>query len=150
MSFCVPEDNFSVCDVSSQLTHAAELQSIVSNMDAQWAFRGTGQFGPDGWLLLQRSDVTAFGSHPVIAVCIQSNYHMAASSTQPGKLGEEAGQLVHVLGVDRLMVYDTQQHQTLCCEAAAKVSVPLPRVVVGKDCLPAYYSACIALLSGAL
>ena len=56
MSFCVPEGNFSVCNVSSQLTQSAELQSMVDNMDAQWVFQGPGNLGPDSWLLLRRSD----------------------------------------------------------------------------------------------
>jgi len=149
MSFCVPNDNFSVCDVSSQLTHSAELQSMVSNMDAQWAFRGPGNFGPDSWLLLRRSDDTASGSHPVVVVCIQSKKRQAASSMQSAKLGEEAEKMLYIPGVDNLMVYVTDQRRPIR-RKAADFFVPTSMVVVGKDCLPAYYSACIALLKSAL
>ena len=95
MSFCVPEGNFFVCDVSSQLTQLAELPSMVNNMDAQWAFRGPGNFGPDSWLLLRRVDATDSGLHPVVAIWIQSKKRQAASSIQSAKLGEEAAKMLH-------------------------------------------------------
>jgi len=150
MSFCVPEGNFSVCDVSSQLTHSAELQSMVNNMDAQWAFRGPGNFGPDSWLLLRRSDDTESESHPVVAIWIQSKKRQAVSSMQSAKLGEEAAKMLYIPGVDNLMVYVTDQRRPIRHKASANFCVPTSMVLVGNDCLPAYYSACIALLKSAL
>lgn len=150
MSFCVPEGNFLVCDVISQLTQSDELQSMVNNMDAQWAFRGPGNFGPDSWLLLRRSDDTGSESHPVVAIWIQSKKRQAASSMQSAKLVEEAAKVLYIPGVDNLMVYVTDQHRPICYKASANFCVPTSMVLVGNDCLPAYYSACIALLKGAL
>jgi len=150
MSFCVPEGKFSVCDVSSQLTHSAELQSMVNNMDAQWAFRGPGNFGPDSWLLLRRSDDTESESHPVVAIWIQSKKRQAVSSMQSAKLGEEAAKMLYIPGVDNLMVYVTDQRRPIRHKASANFCVPTSMVLVGNDCLPAYYSACIALLKSAL
>ena len=143
MSFCVPEGNFSVCDVSSQLTHSAELQSMVNNMDAQWAFRGPGNFGPDSWLLLRRSDDAESELHPVVAIWIQSKKRQAASSMQSAKM-------LYIPGVDNLMLYVTDQHRPIHHKASANFCVPKSMVLVSNDCLPAYYSACIALLKGAL
>ncbi|KAL3156272.1 hypothetical protein ABBQ32_012545 [Trebouxia sp. C0010 RCD-2024] len=150
MSFCVPEGNFSVCDVSSQLTQSVELQSMVNNMDAQWAFRGPINFGPDSWLLLRRCDDTKVDSPPVVAVWIQSKKRQAPSSMQSANLGEEAAKMLDIPGVDNLMVYVTDQHRPICHKASADFCVPTSMVLVGNDCLPAYYSACIALLKGAL
>ena len=150
MSFCVPEGNFRVWDVKHQLTQPAELQSMVNNMDAKWAFRGPGNVGLDSWLLLQRSDDTTSESHPVVAISIQSKKRQAASSMQSAKLGEEAAKMLRIPGVDNLMVYVTDQHQPMCPKTSASFCVPPSMVLVGNDCLPAYYSACIALLKGAL
>ena len=150
MSFCVPEGNFAVYDVSSQLKESGSLQSLVNNMDAQWAFRGPGNFGPDSWLLLRRCDDTGSESHPVVAIWIQSKKRQAASGMQPAKLEEEAGKMLHIPGVNNLMLYVTNQHQPIRHKASATFCVPTPMVLVDKDCLPAYYSACIALLKGAL
>ena len=149
MSFCVPEGNSSVSDVSSQLTQPAELQSMVNNMDAQWAFRGPGNFGPDSWLLLRRSDATESELHPVVAIWIQSK-RQAASSMQSAKLGEEAAKMLHIPGVDNLMVYVTDKYQPTRHNVSARFCVPTSMVLVSNNCLPAYYSACIALLKGAL
>ena len=150
MSFLVPEGNFSVCEVNSQVTQSAELQSMVDNMDAKWAFRGPGNFGPDSWLLLRRSDHTNPESHPVIALSIQSKKRQSASSMQSGKLGEEAAKMLYVPGIDNLMVYVTDQHRPIQQKASANLCVPTSMVLVSKECLHAYYSACIALLKGAL
>lgn len=152
MSLCVPEGNFAVCDVSSQLTQPAEVQSMVNNMDTQWAFQGPGNFCPDSWLLLRRSDATQSESHSVVAIWIQSKKRQAPSSMQSAKLGEEAAKMLHIPGVDNLMVYVTDQHQSVRQKASANFCVPTSdsMVFVGNDCLPAYYSACVALLKGAL
>ena len=123
---------------------------MVNNMDAQWAFRGPGNFGPDSWLLLRRSDDTESGSHPVVAICIQSKQRQAASSMQFEKLRENAAKMFTFPGVDNLMVYVTDQYQPIRQKAAANFSVPTSMVLVGNDCLPVYYSTCIALLKGAL
>ncbi len=145
MSFCVPNNNFRVCDVSSQLTDSAELQSMVSNMDAQWAFQGPGNFGSDSWLLLRRSDDAASGSHPVV-VFVQSEKCQAASSMQAAKLRKE----LYIPGVDNLLIYVTDERPPIRHKDELNFVVPTPMVLVGKDSLPAYYSACIALLNSAL
>ncbi len=150
MSFCVPNNNFCVCDVSSQLTDPAELQSMVSNMDAQWAFRGPGSFGPDSWLLLRRPDDAAdSGLNPIVAVCVQSKKCQAASSMRAAKPAEEAQKMLYIPGVDNLVIYATDERRPICHQHESNNVVPTSMVVVGKNCLPAYYSACIALLISA-
>lgn len=124
MSFCVPEGNYSVCDVSSQLTHSAELQSMVNNMDAQWAFRGPGNFGPDSWLLLRRSDDAESELHPVVAIWIQSKKRQAVSSMQSAELGKEAAKMLYIPGVDILIICVTDQHRPTCHEASGNCCVP--------------------------
>lgn len=121
MSFCVPEGNFSVCEVSSQLTHSAELQSMVNNMDAQWALRGPGNFGSDSWLLLRRCDDAESELHPVVAIRIQSKKRQAASSMQSAKLGEEAAKMLYIPGVDNLILYVTDQHRPIHHKASANL-----------------------------
>ena len=148
MSFCVPNDNFLVCAVRNKLT-PLKLQSMVSNMDAEWAFRGPGNSGVDSLLLLRRCDNTASGAHPVVAVCIQSKKRQAAVSMQSAKLREEAEKMLHIPGIDNLMVYVTDERQPIRLRAPGFL-VPSSMVVVSNDCMPAYYSACIALLKSAL
>ncbi|KAL3155951.1 hypothetical protein ABBQ32_012944 [Trebouxia sp. C0010 RCD-2024] len=105
MSLCVPEDHFSVCEVSSheELTAPAQLERMVNNMDVQWAFRGPGNLGPDSWLLLQRHDGNGSESGGIVMLCIQSKKRRAEACMQSGKLGEEAGKILHIQGVDSLM-----------------------------------------------
>jgi len=148
MSFCVPNSNFRVCDVSSQLKDSADLQSMVSNMDTQWAFRGPGNVGADSWLFLRRSDDAASGSHPVVVVWLQSKKRQEAPSMQAAKLAEEAEKIMYIPGVDNLMVYVTDERRPI--RAKDEVLAPTSMVVVGKDSLPAYYSACVALVKSAL
>ena len=148
MSFCVPNNRFSVCEVRSQLT-PSELQSVVSNMDAEWAFQGPHNSGPNSWLLLHRSDDAASGSQPVknvVAVCNQSRKRQAALSMQFVKLREEAEKMLHIPDVNNLMVHVTDERRPGHPQAPVYLA-PTSEVVVSKDCLPAYYSACICLLN---
>lgn len=147
MSFRVPEGNFAVSDVNSQLTQSAELESMVNNMESQWAFRGPGNFGPDSWLLLQRSDDAESEAHPVVAIWIQSKKRQTASSMQSTQLVEEAAKMLHIPGVDNLMVYVTDQHRPT--HHGANFCVP-KTVVVADACLPVFYTSCVALVKGAL
>lgn len=57
--------------------------------------------------------------------------------------------MLHIPGVDNLMIYVTDQHLPSGCTDDEFV-VPTSMVVVDKDCMLAYYSACIALLKSAL
>ena len=69
---------------------------------------------------------------------------------QPGELGVEAGKMLHIPGVDSLMVYVTDQHRPIQARKKAKFVVPESMVVVDRNSLPAYYSACVAMLKTAI
>lgn len=114
MSLCVPEDHFSVCEVSrhEELTAPAQLERMVNNMDVQWAFRGLGNLGRDSWLLLQRGAGNGSESGGIVMLCIQSKKRKAEACMQSGKLGEEAGKMLDIQGVDSLMVYVTDQRNS--------------------------------------
>ena len=107
----VPEGHFSVCEISShdQLTAPAQLQKMINNMDVKWAFGGPGNLGPNSWLLLRRGDGTRSESCPIILLSIQSKKRTGDACMQPGELGVEAGKMLHIPGVDSLMVYVTDQ-----------------------------------------
>ena len=66
------------------------------------------------------------------------------------KLEEEAAKMLDVPGVQNLMLYVADERPPIRCKAASRLIVPTSMVVVGEDCSPAYYSACIALVKNAL
>ena len=152
MPLCVPEDHFSVCEVSSheELTAPAQLQRMVNNMDVQWAFRGPGNLGPDSWLLLQRDDGNGSESGGIVLLCIQSKKRKAEACMQSGKLGEEARKMLHIQGVDSLVVYVTDQRRPIRAKKTAQFVVPGSMILVDRNSFPAYYSACVAMLKTAI
>lgn len=152
MPLCVPEGHFSVCEVSSheELTAPAQLQRMVNNMDVQWAFRGPGNLGPDSWLLLQRDDGNGSESGGIVLLCIQSKKRKAEACMQSRKLGQEARKMLHIQGVDSLMVYVTDQRRPTRAKKTAQFVVPGSMILVDRKSFPAYYSACVAMLKTAI
>ena len=154
MSLYVPEGHFSVCEISSheEITGSAQLQKMVSNMDVQWAFRGPGNLGPDSWLLLQQchDDGSRSESSRIVLLNIQSKKRKAEACMQSGKLEEEVGKMLNIPGVDSLIVYVTDQRRPTRAKNVAQFVVPDSMVLVDRSSLPAYYSACVALLKTAV
>ena len=150
MSLCVPTDHFSVHDVRTQaeMTVPAQPQHMVSNMDVEWAFRGPGSIGPDSWLLLRCPDLPRSQSCPVILLCIQSKKRQTESCMQSWKLVEEAGKMLHIPGVDNLTACVTDLHPPGHAAAAACFVVPdgMVMMMMKHESLPAYYSACVAMV----
>lgn len=53
--------------------------------------------------------------------------------------------MLHIPGVDSLMVYVTDQHRPVHAKAAARFVVP-DNMMVDSKSLPTYYSACVAMV----
>ena len=127
MSLCVPKGHLHVSPLSSQLKEPAALQSLVNNIDAEWAFQGPCIFGLDSLLLLQRYDENSPGSNPVVAICIQSKKLQgqsnlsvtlkAAASSSGWFRPEEAAKMLNVPGVQNLMLYVIDKHRTILLQS---------------------------------
>lgn len=58
--------------------------------------------------------------------------------------------MLHIPGLDNMMIYITYEHQPIHGELAAKFAVPNLTVVGDNNALPVYYSACVAMLRTAI
>lgn len=151
MLFCVPEDHFSVCDISHSLDPgSAQLEDMVSNMGTQWAFRGPDKFGPDSWLLLRRYDTSVSETFSVVLLSTKLNNHTEQECMQSEKLEQEAGGVLHIPGVDSLTVYITDQRQPRPAKSSARLAVPPSMVLVDRKNYEEFYSACVALVKSTI
>ena len=108
---CVPESHFSICEMSrhDEPGSPAQLQQAVREIDNHWAFHGTGNFGVDGWLLLQCSSGRASESGRVVLLVIRRHPRSAEAFMQSASgalaLGAGSCRELHIPDVDNVTVY---------------------------------------------